>query len=74
MSSPYKVTRGEVTMIKSGREGSVTLWYPLLMKSNYAAWSIKMHVNLQAQGMWDAIEHGDVKEVVKIAQQRIHSI
>ena len=32
------------------------------MKSNYAAWSIKMHVNLQAQGVWDAIEHGDVKE------------
>ena len=25
MSSPYKVTRGEVTIIKSGKEGSVTL-------------------------------------------------
>ena len=51
MLSPYKVTGGEVTTIKSGKEGSVTLQYPLLTNSNYAAWSIKMRVNLQAQGV-----------------------
>ena len=62
MPSPYKVTGGEVTTIKSEKEGSVTLKYPLLTKSNYAAWSIKMRVNLQAQGVWDAIEHGDIEE------------
>ena len=38
------------------------LQYPLLTKSNYAAWLIKMRVNLQAQGVWDAVEHGDVEE------------
>ena len=51
-----------MTKIKSGKEGSVTLQYPLLMKSNCAAWSIKMRVNLQAEGMWDSIEHRDVEE------------
>ena len=34
------------------------LQYPLLTESNYAAWSIKMRVNLQAQGVWHATEHG----------------
>ncbi|XP_022955161.1 inositol transporter 4-like isoform X3 [Cucurbita moschata] len=62
MSSPFKVTRGEVTMIKSGKEGSVMLQYLLLTKSNYTAWLIKMRVNLQAQGVWDVIEHGDIEE------------
>ena len=53
---------GNVTTIRSEREGSVTIQYPLLMKSNIAAWSIKMPVNLQAQGVWDAVEHDDVEE------------
>ena len=51
-----------MTAIRSRRKGSVTPQYPLLTKSNYVAWSIKMRVNLQAQGMWDAIEHGDKVE------------
>ena len=61
MLSPNKVTRGEVTMIKRGKEGSVMLQYLLLKKRNYAAWSIKMRVNLLAQSVWDAIEHGDIE-------------
>ena len=50
-----------MTTIRSGREGSVMLQYPLLKKSNYTT-SIKMRVNLHAQGVWDAFEHGDVEE------------
>ena len=38
------------------------LQYLLLTKNNYTAWSIRMRVNLQAQGVWDAIEHGDEVE------------
>ena len=49
-------------MIRSETEGSVTLQYPLLTKSNYATRLIKMRVNLQAQGVWDAIKHGDEVE------------
>ena len=37
------------------REGSISLQYPLLTKSNYAAWSIKMEVYMEAQGVWEAI-------------------
>ena len=40
----------------------MTLQYPLLTRSNYGAWSIKMWVNLQAQGVWNAIEHDEVDE------------
>ena len=32
---PYKVSEGEVTMIKSEKEETVTLQCPLLTKSNY---------------------------------------
>ncbi|KAJ8759562.1 hypothetical protein K2173_007189 [Erythroxylum novogranatense] len=38
------------------KEGSVSLKYPMLTKSNYAAWAIKMEVFMMAQGVWDAIE------------------
>ena len=51
MSSPHEVAGGDVTMIRSEREGNVMLQYPLLTKSNYAAWSIKMCVNLQTQSV-----------------------
>ena len=62
MSSPCKGTGGEVTTIKSGKEGSATLQYPLLTKSNYAARSIKIRVDLYAQGVWDVVEHYDIEE------------
>ncbi|KAF2315405.1 hypothetical protein GH714_039127 [Hevea brasiliensis] len=38
------------------KEGSVTLKYPMLTKSNYVAWAIKMEVFMMAQGVWDAVE------------------
>ncbi|KAF2284367.1 hypothetical protein GH714_021150 [Hevea brasiliensis] len=38
------------------KEGSVTLKYPMLTKSNYAAWAIKMEVFMMAQGVWEPIE------------------
>ncbi|KAI3751256.1 hypothetical protein L2E82_22304 [Cichorium intybus] len=47
---------------RTGRDSSVTLHYPLLTKSNYAVWAIKMRVNLQAQGVWDAIQNARVDE------------
>nr|GEV03841.1 hypothetical protein [Tanacetum cinerariifolium] len=44
------------------KEGSVTLRYPLLTKTNYFGWAIKMRVNLQAQGVWDATQREGVEE------------
>ena len=39
----------------------VSLRYPMLTKSNYLAWSIKMKVSMRAQGVWHAVEPKDPK-------------
>ncbi|XP_074327604.1 uncharacterized protein LOC141665518 [Apium graveolens] len=41
--------------------GSYGLSYPLLARSNYTAWALKMKVVMQAQGVWYAIESSDPK-------------
>ena len=51
MESPSKSTGGDTTATKIGKEGNVTLNYPMLTKSNYSVWALKMRVNLQAQGV-----------------------
>ncbi|KAJ8900212.1 hypothetical protein K2173_024852 [Erythroxylum novogranatense] len=38
------------------REESVSLKYPLLTKSNYSAWAIKMKVYMKAQDVWQAVK------------------
>ena len=58
-----KVAGGDVTTIRSGSEGRITLQYLLFTKGNYTTLLIKMRVNLQTQGVWDAIEHdNDVEQ------------
>lgn len=51
-------------MMKS-KEGSVGLSYPMLTKSNYTAWSLKMRVYMQAHGIWEAIEPTKEKPTVE---------
>jgi hypothetical protein len=38
------------------KEASATVQYPTLMRTNYNEWSLLMRVNLQAQGLWHAVE------------------
>lgn len=38
------------------------LHYLMLTKLNYSVWAIKIRVNLQAQGVWDATQKEDVEE------------
>lgn len=38
------------------KDGNVTLHYPMLSRTNYGAWAIKMRVFMLAQGVWDAVE------------------
>ena len=38
------------------REANDVLSLPVLMRINYANWALLMHVNLQAQGTWEAID------------------
>lgn len=53
-------TSNEVSVRIQEKEGSVTLKYPMLTRSNYAAWAIKMEVFMMAQGVWEAIETPEI--------------
>ena len=39
-----------------GKEASGSVVYPTLTRTNYTKWALVMRVNLQAQGLWEAIE------------------
>ncbi|XP_074364584.1 uncharacterized protein LOC141705585 [Apium graveolens] len=47
------------------KNGSVTLSYPMLSKTNYTAWSLKMRVYRLAHGIWEAVEPTDEKTVIE---------
>lgn len=56
----------EATMESSkAKESSFSLSYPMLTKTNYTAWALKMRVFMQALGVWEAIEPKDAKAVVE---------
>ncbi|XP_074342368.1 uncharacterized protein LOC141679904 [Apium graveolens] len=46
------------------KEGVVGLSYPMLTRSNYTTWSLKMKVFMKAQRVWGAIEQKDPKVTV----------
>ncbi|XP_074352056.1 uncharacterized protein LOC141691217 [Apium graveolens] len=51
--------------LSKSKEGSFGLSYPMLTKTNYTIWAMKMKVFMQAHGVWDAIEPKDPKGVVE---------
>ncbi|XP_020250569.1 uncharacterized protein LOC109827953 [Asparagus officinalis] len=69
-TTPSSSGSGNTVMLKTtGREG--TLQYPLLTKSNYSAWALKMKVYLRAQGVWDAIEPADPNDEVEMQKDQM---
>lgn len=48
-----------------GKDGSITLSYPMLTKVNYTSWYIKMRAFMQAHGIWEAVEPADEKATVE---------
>lgn len=46
-------------------DGGVGLSYPMLARSNYTAWAIKMKVFMQAHAVWEAIDPKDPKAKVE---------
>ena len=48
----------KITSMESskGKDGAVGLTYPLLSRTNYTAWAMKMKVFMQAQGVWEAMK------------------
>lgn len=53
------------------KDGTIGLHYPMLARTNYTSWSIKMRVFMQAQGVWDAVEHSDPKYVVETKLDKV---
>lgn len=47
------------------KEGNIGLTYPMLTKTNYTAWSMKMLVFMQAHSVWEAVEPKDPKVAVE---------
>src|SRR6266542_1821243 len=61
--SPARCHRHEVVVHERIiREGGGSVQYPVLTRTNYADWAIIMRVQLQAQGLWDAVNLGDVND------------
>jgi hypothetical protein len=44
--------------------------YPTLIRTNYNEWSLLMKVNMQAQGLWHAIEPEE-EEIVEYQEDRL---
>ncbi|XP_074322771.1 uncharacterized protein LOC141659741 [Apium graveolens] len=47
-----------------GKESSFSLSYPILTKTNYTAWAMKMRLFMQAHGVWDAVKPKDVNAAI----------
>nr|CAH66624.1 OSIGBa0115A19.5 [Oryza sativa] len=45
-------------LVSQGRDASHTARLPVLSRTNYPDWALLMRVNLQAQGLWTAIDPG----------------
>jgi len=57
--------RGEVIVERVVKEQtSGAIQYPMLTRSNYQEWALLMKVNLQAAGLWHAVEPEEGEEVL----------
>ncbi|XP_074373682.1 uncharacterized protein LOC141714033 [Apium graveolens] len=54
-----------VMEVVKSKEGSLSLSYPMLTKTNYTAWALKMRIFMEAHGIGEAIEPKDPKETIK---------
>lgn len=61
---PKYQPKAEMMEEAKSKDGSVGLSYPMLTKSNYTAWSLKMRVYMQAHGIWEAVEPKNTKDAI----------
>jgi hypothetical protein len=45
-----------VVQLRVVPQASITVVYPPFMATNYFEWALIMKVNMEAQGVWDAVE------------------
>ena len=60
-----------MTRNNNGKDGQVTLHYPMLSRNHYAAWAIKMRVFMQSQGIWEAVEPRTTNTVVEVKKDKM---
>ncbi|KAL7591267.1 uncharacterized protein LOC111904268 [Lactuca sativa] len=53
------------------KESMITLHYPMLSRSNYSAWVIKMRVFMQSQGVWDAVKARTSNTIVEVKKDKM---
>lgn len=51
-----------MTEASKNKDGQIGLTFPMLTKTNYTAWAMKMRVFMQAHGVWEAVEQKDPKD------------
>ena len=77
---PKYQSREEMTVGRSGgngngngeKEGQISLHYPMLTRSYYGAWAIKMRVFMLAQGVWEAVEPRTANTLVEAKKDIWH--
>jgi hypothetical protein len=52
------------------KEALASVQYPMLTRSNYNEWVLLMHVNMQAYGLWHAIEP-DGEDIIEYQDDRL---
>lgn len=52
------------------KNGTMALTYPMLSKSNYTTWAMKMRAVMKAHGIWEAIEPTHPKATVDVKANR----
>ena len=57
--------------MNKAKGGSFGLSYPMLVRSNYTTWSLKMKDFMQAQGVWSVVEPSDAKVVIEEKTDKI---
>jgi hypothetical protein len=62
--------RGEVIIEHIKEGGGGTMQYPMLTRTNYQEWVLMMRVNMQAQGIWHAVEPEE-GDVIKYREDRL---
>lgn len=68
---PKYMPRTTIMDVPKPKEGSVGLSYPMLARNNYTAWSLKMKLFMQTQGVWEAIEPDDPKAKIEVRTDKI---
>ncbi|KAL8107456.1 hypothetical protein AgCh_024022 [Apium graveolens] len=70
-SQPMYMPKTSTMETVKSKDGSVGLTYPMLTKSNYTAWALKMKVYMQTHGIWVAVEPINTKELIEVKTDKM---